>query len=177
MKRIIYISIVLFLLTACSQSKVNSNNKILFDLNTLVQQDIDSLQKNNCGCTKTILAVDKKEIAIQDTINWEKEMQLILSCDINKPKWIEHFKVDSLDNKVLYTTQNNKIPIKKMVVYYNEQQEVVQVEIKKQQKSILLKNVTYVNYYPKKGFEVKQEQYLPLNKPFIFMVEEKYKCN
>lgn len=161
---------------SCNQSKIKSNNKALFDLNALIQQDIDSLQQNNCGCIKTIVAVDNKEQITQDTINWNKEMQLLLSCDINKPKWIEYFKVDSLDSKVIYTTENNKIPIKRMTVHYSNN-EVVEVEIKKQQQSILLKNITYINYYPKKGFEIKQEQYLPLNKPFIFMVEENYKCN
>lgn len=166
------------MLIACKKEHPTSSTKLVyFDLKSIVQSDIDSNSKNQKKETKTITMNGKQEIQQLENVDWQKEMELLLNCDINKTDWKDKFTTQSIpaDNKIVYSTISSKIPIKKMSIYFSDStQKIKYVEVDKETSTLLFSNKQHIVYYPFQSFKINTQQKLLFMRDFNAEIEIKY---
>lgn len=179
-----YFLIITVFFAACQneqkQSQQAISEKTYFNLKEIVQNDIDNNSKNKCGEEKTVLINIKNETKKIDIVDWKKELQVLLDCDINKPSWKGKFDTQVLDNhqKYLYTSNSTKIPVRQMTVNYEQKSgKVISVIINKKISTVLFSNEQQITYYPEKSFKINAKQSALFMKDFNSEVEIKYLCN
>jgi uncharacterized protein YggU (UPF0235/DUF167 family) len=115
-----YLLIITLFFVACKKEQKNEDSTSLekkyFDLVKIVQADIDNNSTNKCGEEKTVFINGKPESKKIDAVDWQKEMQLLLDCDINKPSWKGKYNVQILNDslKYLYIAVSTKIPVRQL---------------------------------------------------------------
>lgn len=158
-----YFLIVLFFMTACTQQKDSSDKvqKVYFDLASIVQNDIDINAQTKAGEEKTVLINGATETKKIDTVHWEKELETIINCDINKPSWKGKYLIQTTKNprKISYLATSSKIPVRNMVVFYKAQTDsIYYIEIEKKMGTFIFSNEQHIFYYPKKSFKIIAKQ-------------------
>ncbi len=173
--------LILFLTISCQRqskkSALENVHKSYFDLTQIVQQDVNNNIKNEQSEEKTFFINGKRESKKIIKVDWQKEMEILMECDINKPNWNEKFNVQSFvdEKKIIYTSISSKIPIKKMIVYYaKDTTQITSIEIEKETKSILFYNQQHIVYIPTQSFKIKSTQRALFMKDFNTEVEVKY---
>lgn len=81
----------------------------------------------------------KKKVIVNDSVEtktvqlseeeWQQELTFFINSNINRKSWVDYLQIDtqSLDNgafKITYTTEREKIPVKKTVVEKNAEGKV-----------------------------------------------------
>ena len=181
-----YLLIITIFLIACQHKQMKEESVIAttsyFDLADLVQTDIRNNTKNSCGEEKIINVNNQLEKKTINTLDWQKEMQLLLDCDINKPSWKGKFKVDTLwkqDSSLLsitYHSLSNKIQVKRMYIQFANDNTIANITIDKKISSILFSNRQQIIYQPSKSFTVSSHQKAFFMNDFNSEVEIKYLC-
>ena len=95
----IYLLPVLWLLTTCSISSGNQKEarKIdaYFDLAGLMQQQVAYLSETNPKINKNAIIDGQQEALEQDSVNWEKELNIFAKADINKPRLLSQYRTNT----------------------------------------------------------------------------------
>lgn len=162
-------TVLLFLITitlSCNNSKqsVVVGQKLYFDLEKYITNDIAFNQKHNIKENKKIEINGKLDEQINANVDWQKEMSLIEECDINKANWIGKYLIDSIwkaDSILLsiqYIAKDTKIPVKKMTVFYDAVANPEKIIIQKKIKSILFDTEQQIEYVPTKSFSINAQQ-------------------
>lgn len=151
-----------------------------FDLARLVQKDISDNSEKACGEMKTVYVNTTGETKQLDSINWQKELQPILDCDINKAAWFGKFQVDTFHNEpgamtIQYHSMSDKIPVRSMSVLIRNNT-VQRVLILKRTRSFIFTSEQQIAYIPEKGFSVRGEQRAVMMKNFELNVDASYNC-
>lgn len=157
--------IIIFLFYNCkNQSSPSLNNVDLFDITPIVKNDITYNQRNAVKAKKIIKINGKQDIILLDTINWKKELNLLLECNINKEKWKGKYNlqlihdIDTLDI-ISYTSNTPRLPITTFTVFKNKNNNKIEkIEIEKNINSGLFSNKQDIIYYPQKSFKIKAIQ-------------------
>ena len=181
-----FLFVTIIFLTACQnkpkETESTSVEKTYFDLSKIVQADIDSNSKNNCGEEKLINVNNHQEKQTIATVDWTKEMELLLDCDINKPSWKGKFLVDTIwkqDTTLLsisYRALTDKIQVRRMYVQYNNDNQIANITVNKRIKSFLFSNEQQIIYQPTKSFKINSQQKAFYMNDFASEVEVKYLC-
>lgn len=161
-------TVLLLLITitlACNNKKhsVAVGQKLYFDLEKYISDDIAFNKKNKIKENKNIDINGKLDEQINENVDWQKEMSLIEECDINKANWIGKYRIDSIwkEDSILlsvqYTATDNKIPVKKMTVFYTATHPA-KIIIQKKIKSILFDTEQQIEYVPTKSFSINAQQ-------------------
>lgn len=185
MKIRIQLLLILFLISCQQQTKKSESlsvEKSYFNLAEIVQADIEKNTKDNCGEEKVINVNNQQEKQTINKLDWQKEMQLLLDCDINKPSWKGKFKADTLWKQdsslfsITYHSESNKIQVKRMYIQYTNDTTIANITIDKKINSILFSNRQQIIYQPSKSFRVSTHQKAFFMNDFNSEVEIKYLC-
>ncbi len=178
-----YLLIITLFFVACKKEQKNEDSTSLekkyFDLVKIVKTDIDNNSTKKCGEEKTVSINGKPESKKIDTVDWKKEMQLLLDCDINKPSWKGKYNVQILNDslKYLYIAVSTKIPVRQLAVNYEQKNgRIISIEIKKKTGTALFSNEQQIIYFPEKSFKVNGSQQALFMQDFNSEVEIKYLC-
>lgn len=117
MKKIFYI-LSLVILVSCGTDN-SKTLPVVFDWNTYISQNIDSLQKEQPFVKKRISMNDSIENIETDTLNFEKELAVFKAIKWN-PKQALRYKIDSILKgqklTVVYTSLDSNLSIQKMTI-------------------------------------------------------------
>ncbi len=89
-----YYLLACLLLAACS----SSNEKIIyyFDVNILIDQEIQRLNELHPRVTKTVELNGEREERETSDIDWKKELSVFREADINKAAWRNKYQTDTV---------------------------------------------------------------------------------
>ncbi|WP_231427366.1 hypothetical protein [Pedobacter sp. Leaf250] len=119
------------------------------------------MQKLNPIINKTVTVngeLEKKEIKIND---WKKELAIFSNADINRKSWRGSFAFKEKNGVDIYTSDNKKIPVKKVSITWNGEK-AKRIEIIIANKNILFQSNDTLNYYPDSLYDIKKEQKIRL---------------
>lgn len=175
-----YLCIIILFFSACQNATVQDNStgvKKYFDLKGLVQQDINTNMQHHFSELKSVRIDGKQESKQIDTVDWNKELKIILESDINKPNWEGKYQVQTTADKkeYLYTTLSSKLPIRSMKVQYASNSDaVILVEIEKKISSFLFSNQQSIQYIPHHSFKITAKQSAIFMQDFNSEIEVKF---
>lgn len=156
-----------------------SDGKVLFDLPSFFQKEIDLLQPKVTVLEKTATINGITEVQRVENFELEKELSIFSNADINKATWVDQYQVDSTWQEtkqlksVQYTALNENLKTKQLTVSYDKGVVSV-IEIQKGIDNMAIESNQILKYFPKKGYSIKNEQSMVLSNPQKVEVEVKY---
>lgn len=108
----------IILLFSCNNAEEKKAKRIntYFDIAGFFDAEMDSLQKIDPTIKKTIWVDGVPETQELKITNWKKELLAFKSSDINKPAWVDSYKIDTLFGKdiniVRYTVTDADLKIR-----------------------------------------------------------------
>ncbi len=163
MTKKLYILVYALALFSCNQRKEAEANTDLtyFDIKGYFGKEISRLQQLNPDVDKTVSINGTSENKKAKITDWTKELAIFVNADINKTSWKGSFKTVKQDGTDVYTSDNKKIPIKKISVTQHGQQ-VDKIEIIIDNKNILYQSQDTLTYYPDSVYAIKKNQKIKL---------------
>ena len=179
----VFYALIIFIFTSCKEyeSQINSTDKPYFNLSKIIQRDINNNKNNNCSEEKTVYIQGTKETKKIDTLDWQKELQPLLECDINRTAWKGKFYIDTIPNDLTkdttlqYRALSEKVSVRSLSVIYANN-EIKKIIISKKINSILFSTAQTIDYIPGLGFIIRGEQKALFMNAFELNVDIKYLC-
>jgi hypothetical protein len=182
MKNIVVFLLLVCLVSACSQDQSkpmpNVGIKKFFDLKGYFKKEIEVLNGSK-GIRKRVTTNGKTEERVLDSLNFENEFALFEQSDINRPAWLDKYKIDTvrIENdstraySVSYLAKEEKLKTKELTVVYTKDKEVAEINIVNSDKSLFSSMQQTLFYRPKKKYTVSSSQKFWLSKPANITVE------
>lgn len=134
---------------SCENNESNFEKKY-FDLKGYVLAQIKLLKSVEVKKTwKIDSAIETKKLK---KLNWEKEFGLFTQSDINKKAYLQSYLEIKNIKSIEYNLKNNEeLPIKQMVIWFNENREVQKIKIVKEAKNYLYHSILVLSLFSKNG--------------------------
>lgn len=169
--KITSICILLLILTSCVQEEQNKVQfETYFNLKSYFEKEANRLNKLHLQVDKSVSIngeTEHKQVQIND---FKNELSIFIDADINKASWRDAFTVKKAEGLELYTTKNEKIPVKKVEIRY-QNNKLKSIQILVSTVNILYRSSDTLTYFPDSLYEIKKTQKIKLLK------EKKYRIN
>ena len=160
--RILLFCLVIAFFTSCNineQEKVKI--KTYFDLETYFKKEAKHLAEKKGPIDKTVIINGKAEQKIISINNWEKELGSFIDADINKASWRGSFQFLTIGDAKIYTSQSEKIPVKKVEVREKDGK-VISIKIFVHNINDLYISQDSLSYFPDSLYRIKKSQKIKL---------------
>jgi hypothetical protein len=137
-----------------------------YDLETFFKEKAEHLQQGGYKLEKKLVKDSYSETRLIDSVNWKKMLSPFISCDINKPSWINSYAADSShsgdSSKVTYQAKEAYLPIRRIELLFinNSLEDVI---IKKKTQNFYYSLSEIYNYHSD-GFVIRSSQKIRLMK-------------
>jgi hypothetical protein len=159
------------MLNSCSQPSQNKIPvKTYFDLKSYFEKEADQLNRLNLKITKYVSVNGKTEQKAVKIADFNDELSSFINADINKAAWKNEFKVTQENDITTYVSENEKIPVKKLTVEY-QNNKVASIYIVIKVDNMLYHSTDTLTYKPNQYYEIKKTQKIKL------LEEKKYTVN
>ena len=110
--------------------------------------------------TKTVSVNDSAETQKIRVVDWNKELEIFKDADINKAAWKGMFKVDKRVGTTHYRSDDEKIPVKKLSIFYEDgdNRSIRGLQLIISNNNILYESRDTLVYYPDSVYQVKKSQ-------------------
>jgi len=156
MKKIVFLilALAIFYFSSCT-SEVSNNSVKLFNSAGFIRSEIALLNKNNSHLLKTAEYNSKKEIFQLDTVNWNKEFELIVASNISE-KYLS-YKIDSIQQNdstiITYSSKETKSEVRKFVVV-KYQNTIKRIAIERMKENAFYYSKQEIEYVPQTFFSI-----------------------
>ncbi|WP_412465711.1 hypothetical protein [Pedobacter sp. KLB.chiD] len=159
----LFIPVFALALLSCNQRKEAeaNTNLVYFNIKGYFEKEISRLQKLNPTVNKTVSVngtIESKSAKIAD---WTKELAIFVNADINKTSWKGSFKTKEQNGVDVYTSDHNKIPVKKVSISWKGKK-VGKIEIIIDNKNIVYRSQDTLTYFPDSLYSIKKQQKIKL---------------
>lgn len=161
MKKLFLFGLALALASCTLKEQENKNTKAYFDLEGYLKKEALRLQKANPLINKTVVVGGKSETHKVKIADWKKELDLFIQSDINKAAWRGSFSSSLANGMSTYTSQNAKVPVKKLEVSFKGNK-VSAIRIFVSNTNDLYKSNDSLSYYPDSLYQIKKVQQIRL---------------
>jgi len=150
-----------------------------FDLSDFFKKEQATLSKKITVLSKKITINGKVEKQRLDSFDLNKELAIFIAADINRPSWLDQYRVDSLkDNQdvlktLKYSALKDNLKTKELTISY-EQGEVVEIYIKKAISTMAATSFQELSYYKGKGYTNRNEQAMIFSEANDIQLEVKF---
>lgn len=161
--------LILFLFSSCSQvENTESTDLIYFDIKGYFLNEATKLTSRKSAVLKEVNKNEQKErktILIKD---WEKEFDLFIESDINKPSWTSSYNVESNGDTTLYQALVPELRTR-MIQVIKDGSKIKSISIKNESLNRLYKSYESLSYFPDSIYVIEKEQQVR------FLGENKYR--
>lgn len=174
MKKLILYSLVICCCACTFKEQDKLTTKTYFDLAGYFKKEALRLKKANLPIDKIVMVngkMEEKKITITD---WEKEFDSFISSDINKASWKGSFKTEKDNNVATYTSNNDKIPVKKVELTY-QNEKITAIKIFVTNTNDLYTSKDTLSYYPDSLYQIKKIQNIKLMSEKNYQITGKFK--
>jgi hypothetical protein len=174
MRKLTLYALLIFCSACTFKEQDNLSSKSYFDLSGYFKGEAARLTKANWPIDKTVMVNGKMEEKKLTITNWEKEFDSFISSDINKASWKGAFKMAKNDNTTTYTSNSDKIPVKKVeVAYQNEKIKAIKIFVTNTNNLYTSKDT--LSYYPDSLYQIKKTQSIKLMDEKKYQITGKFK--
>lgn len=165
----------MFALLGCEQDRSHKRLNAYFDLDSLLNSQIEELVISGTSVQKTVMKDGESETRSfePDSVDWQREFAMIRPYNLNKPNFLGAYTTESTGNKVSYVPKNpQKQEIKEFVIIYDSQKHLQSVEIAYQSDKYIYKVQQHVKLDFQqnqiKHYQISGEQEMILLDPVVY---------
>ncbi|PHI19570.1 hypothetical protein CEQ90_11895 [Lewinellaceae bacterium SD302] len=134
------------------------SKKEFFDLAGFVDQEIETLNLAKRTITKKVTIDGKSEEKKLDATDFTNDLDLFRKADINKPAWIEKYRIETVGNDTSYIATDSSLRTRHLQVLRNENNEVQRIEIKRRSGNVLSSGSQELSYHKDSGYRIYSRQ-------------------
>ncbi|TDO24958.1 hypothetical protein [Pedobacter duraquae] len=154
-----YFAILLFSLAACNNPQdvkpvAGAKN---FDLVGYFDAEAKRLDVRSPVILKSVWINGKQETKSIKIKDWKKELSIFTDADINKRAWDGEFKKSESATFEQYSTENEKIPVKKVLIW-KKSEKICGLKILIRNSNYLYTSTDTLSYYPDSLYQIKKMQ-------------------
>lgn len=172
--RIFFFGFLIILIVSCSQQDQNKTQvTAYFNLKDYFENEADRLTKNNLKLNKSVAingVTEQKMIEIKD---YKSEFSSFIASDINKASWRGAFAIKKEQNHITYSSNNEKIPVKKVEITY-QNNKLTSIRIITRTDNILYHSTDSLSYFPDSLYEIKKLQKIKLIKEKRYVIRGRF---
>lgn len=173
----IFLTAVLFTVTACNAPPAIADKKAYFDLTGFLDQQIALLYKDSFMVMKTSSINQNTEQHEMPWTDWRKELAVFYASDINKAAYVGKYEVDTMmvdstEKKIIYKSSDADFRTLLMEVTYSlTDQNVTLIHISNYSHNIIYTNSEELYFKPLETYIIKSTQYMKLFGETTFAVK------
>lgn len=158
-----YAALFLILLASCGRAEKQNapSSAPYFDVQAYFNQEVKKLSTKNPVVHKTVVINGSTENKALKIADWNKELSSFIDADINKRAWEGEFKVQKTNHGLLYTSNNDKVPVKKLEIR-KDKNGITSVTIILKNSNYLYSSADTLSYYPDSLYQIKKIQQIQL---------------
>ena len=140
-------------LNACNSSPSSSSQTVYFSLKNYIESEVKTINAASSKSFKTVKVNQSLESKLIEKTELIKDLNGFLTYDINKLAWKNSFKIDSdiQNNIVYYNSTEDFIPVKKLAIYYKEN-DIKKIRLIIRADNKLFKSQKVIDLIPSKGY-------------------------
>lgn len=159
-----------FLLSCGTPEQEQRSTKLeYFDLKGYFGKEAASLSRRANTVDKTVIVNDSAERKQVKITNWDKELSAFVDADINKAAWKGAFNTSTNKAGLLYTSTNEKVPVKRLQIFKNSEA-ITGIVIVLENSNYLYRSSDTLRYYPDSLYEIKKSQQIKLMSPKRYQI-------
>ncbi len=170
----------LLLAAACStDAEVKNVAPPFFDLKAFFAEERIALKKVK-AYTKEIQLDDKSEQQKLDSLDLSIELALFIKSDINKPAWLDQYKIDSLfDAKgqlhhIHYRAMDEDLRTRSLSIAFSDSGQVDSLFVHNASSSMVAESDEWLSYIPQYGYQIKNRQLVTAQSEHTLTVDVKF---
>ena len=150
----LFFAAILIYFASCSSETPTTTLK-LYNTGGLIRKDIVQLNKNKARLIKSADYNGNKENIQLDSVNWNKELELITASNISE-KYLS-YSINSTklnnDSVVTYSAKESKLDVRKMTIVFN-QGVVKKLTIERMKENAFYYSKQEIEYVPQTYFSI-----------------------
>lgn len=174
MRKFIVFGFIIFCFSCNVKDEKTIESKLYFDIEGYFNKEATRLNKKHVAVEKMVSVNGKSEEKKVKIHNWKKEFNSFISADINKASWRGSFKSQEHQDLRIYTSNNEKIPVKKLEIAFKRDQ-VLSIKIFLETKNSLYVSRDSLTYIPDSIYIIKKTQNIKLMDPKNYRIVGKFK--
>lgn len=156
-----FILLVFFLMGCGNADQHQHTASRYFDLKGFFEREAARLTGSSPLVHKTVSVNGEAETKNLKISDWTNELSAFTNADINKSAWTGLFKVAQKDHIEVYTTTEDKVPVKSMYIT-KKNGRVSGIKILMNTSNYLYKSMDTLTYYPDSVYEIRKTQHIKL---------------
>jgi hypothetical protein len=152
-----YFIIILLILNSCQQEKVVKQYNY-FDLEGYFKKEALRLQKKNPLIEKRVSKNNDSEQRKLEIKNWNEELELFLSSDINKPAWKNSYGLQQSNQTINYIANDPDLRTQKISILKSEKNTIKSIAIFNKVNNSLYSSTEQLTYFPDSLYKIIKEQ-------------------
>jgi len=164
------VGLLILTLSSCVQKEQNKTQvETYFNLKSYFEKEADRLNNLHLQLDKSVTIngeTERKQVKIND---FKNELNVFIAADINKASWRGAFTTTKTADLERYTTNNEKIPVKKVEINY-QNNKIKSVQVLVVVNNILYHSIDSLTYFPDSLYMVNKTQKIKLIKEKKYIV-------
>lgn len=148
----------LVILSGCTPNKEAANVKSYFDISGFFNSEAALLQKADPIIVKKVSQNAGSETKVLRIENWQTELDIFASSDINKPSWNKSYTVVNKGSCTDYIANEPKLRTRLVRIEKNRQGKPAHIFIQNQTNNFLFSSKEELHYYTDSLYVINKEQ-------------------
>lgn len=120
--------ILLGLASACNPTESNLQEKTFFDLERVIENEINYLSQQKPTVQKTVRINDETEEISTNDLDWKKELEIIIQSDLNKAAYKLSYDEIEKPNQITYQLkQGENLPVSSLQIFTDNEGELIKI--------------------------------------------------
>lgn len=129
-----------------------------FDIAGYFTEEARKLQQAAPQILKTVAKNDEEEEQQLQIKNWNNELELFISSDINRPAWTSSYLTDSNDMEIRYTAMDSDLRTKIIHIKKHVDNSISEILIVNETENMLYSTKETLHYFPDSAYSIRKEQ-------------------
>ncbi|MEJ5994223.1 hypothetical protein WG904_07280 [Pedobacter sp. Du54] len=172
--RLVSIGLLILILSSCTANEQNKpQSDAYFNIKGYFETEANRLNQLQLPIDKSVAINGIAEQKIVKIKDFKNELSSFIASDINKASWRGSYTVKKDRDNELYTTTNEKIPIKKIAIHYLNQK-IKWIQVIGMTDNLLYHSSDSLTYFPDSLYEIKKTQKIRLLKEKKYVMIGKF---
>lgn len=160
--------------TSCKNPDGNVSKPTYFSIAGFFKKEAVKLENKKPMIEKTAIQNERKQSRTLHIKDWQKELELFIQSDINKPAWRGSYTVVNNKDFIIYTAKLPELNTKKIIIK-KRGGKISYIVIANSVKNFLYNSRERLTYYPDSLYRIEKKQHIKIIGQNQYFIEGRIK--
>ena len=166
---------ILLTVASCTKQENTGKQYFYFDVEGFFKAEASRLDQVNPNVSKTVRKNKDTETRNLKIDDWQTELELFKSSDINKPAWRNSYKTETKGGLISYTATSPELRTRNLVIEKDGTGKVKRISTANEVSNPLYSSTEILEYYPDSLYKIQKKQNVKLLGENTYFISGKIK--